>query len=150
VGNKFRVNFPYTPVMSASRYEFDSTVRGFHEYESIWAPVVGKELPCKREVHNPHDTFAVSVTKDHVVVGHLSRKFSVIFWSFLRSSSITCKILSATRRYSRDLVLPSTKVLVECVLNFVDHRILNEKNSWILVIRENHEIKSTTEFLRIR
>ena len=28
--------------------------------------LVGEELPCKREMHNPHDLFAVSVTKDYV------------------------------------------------------------------------------------
>jgi len=35
--------------------------------------VVGEEfkLLCKYEVHNPHDTFAKAVTKDHVAVGHL-------------------------------------------------------------------------------
>jgi len=42
------------------------------------------------------------------------------------------------------------RVLVECVLNFVDHRFLNEKILWILVIHKNHEIKSTTDFLCIR
>ena len=71
------------PVMSASRYEFDSVVWGFHEYQSIWAQVVGEELLCKHEMHNPHDSFAVAVTKDHMVIGHLPRKFSAIFWSFL-------------------------------------------------------------------
>ena len=75
--------------MSASRYEFYSVVRGFHEYQSIWAPVLGEKLPCKREIHNPHDSFAVAVTKDRMVIGHLLRRFSAIFWSFLRSGSIT-------------------------------------------------------------
>ena len=63
--------------MSASRYEFDSVVRGFHEYQSIWAPVLGEGLPCKREIHNPHDSFAVAVTKDRMVIGHLPRRFLV-------------------------------------------------------------------------
>ena len=114
----FRVIVPYctgTPVMSASRYEFDSAVRGFHQYQSIWAPVLGEELSCKREMHNPHDSFAVAVKKDHVVVGHLPRKFSAIFWSFLRSGSITC-IITGTRRYSRDLVQGGLEV--PCTLIF--------------------------------
>ena len=82
--------------MSASRYKFDSVVRGFHEYQSIWAPVLGEELPCKREIHNPHDLFAVAVTKDCMIIGQLSRRFSAIFWSFLRSGLITC-IITGTR-----------------------------------------------------
>jgi len=74
--------------------------------------MVGEELPCKHEVHNPwhnpHNTFAVVVTKDHVVFGHLPRKFSAIFWSFLQSG------------------------LVECILNFKHHIFLNKKfrGSW--------------------
>ena len=35
-------------------YKFDSAVQTFHQYHSIWTPVVGEELPCKREVRNPH------------------------------------------------------------------------------------------------
>ena len=78
--------------MCASRYEFDSEVSRFYEYQSIWTPVVGKELSCKHEMHNPHDSFTVAVIKDHMVIGHLPRKFSAIFWSFLQSGSISCII----------------------------------------------------------
>ena len=79
--------------MSASHYEFYSVVQGFHEYQSIRTPVIGKELPCKHEMHNPHDLFAVAVTKDHVIIGHLlARKFSAMFWSIMQSGSITCII----------------------------------------------------------
>ena len=101
--------------MAVSAYEFDSAVRGFHQYQSIWAPVLGEELLCKHESHNPHDSFAIAVTKDHVVVGHLPRKYSALFWSFLRSGSITC-IITETRRYSRDLVQGGLEVL--CMLKF--------------------------------
>ena len=36
-----------------SASEFDYAVLGFHQYQSIWTPVVDKEL-CKCEVHNLH------------------------------------------------------------------------------------------------
>ena len=101
--------------MTVSAYEFDSAVRGFQQYQSIWAPVLGKELLCKHERHNPHDLFAIAVTKHHVVVGHLPRKYSALFWSFLRSGSITC-IITGTRRYSRDLVQGGLEV--PCMLKF--------------------------------
>ena len=79
--------------ISAACYEFDSAVRGFHEYETIWSPVIGEELPCECEAHNAHDSFAVAVMKEHdVVVGHLPRKYSAIFWSFLWNGTITCRI----------------------------------------------------------
>ena len=102
--------------MLAACYEFDSAVRGFHKYETIWSPVIGEELPCKREAHNAHDSFAVAVMKEHdVVVGHLPRKFSAVFWSFLRNGSITCRIIGR-RRYSRDLVQGGLEV--PCTLVF--------------------------------
>ena len=92
--------------MSASRYEFDSVVWGFHEYQSIWAPVLGEDLPCKRETHNPHDSFAVAVTKDRMVIDHLpggSRRYFGRFCEVARSLAFAC-IITGTRRYSRDLV----------------------------------------------
>ena len=102
--------------MSAACYEFDSAVRGFHKYETIWSPVIGKELPCKCEAHNAHDSFAVAVMKEHdVVVYHLPRKCSAVFWSFLRNGSITCRIIGR-RRYSRDLVQGGLEV--QCTLVF--------------------------------
>ena len=102
--------------MAATRsHEFDSAVRGFHQYQSIWTPVVGEELPCKREACNLHNLFAVAVMKDHMVVGHLPRKLSAIFWLFLRNGSITC-IMTGTRRYSRDLVQGGLKI--PCTLIF--------------------------------
>ena len=75
----YSVNTYCMPVMSASRYDFDSVVRGFHEYQSIWAPVVSEELLCKHEMHNPHDSFGVAVIKYYMVIGNLMRKFFAIF-----------------------------------------------------------------------
>lgn len=41
----------------------------------------------------PTTNFAVAVTNDHVVIGHLAtKKFSAIFWLFLRSGLMTCII----------------------------------------------------------
>ena len=65
--------------MPASYYELDSAVWRFYEYQSIWAPVIGDKLPCKPKMHNPHNSFAMVVTKDHVIIGHLPRKFLATF-----------------------------------------------------------------------
>ena len=60
------------------------------------------ELPCECEYYNEHDPYAVAIKKDSVVVGRLPRMHSATFWSFLQSSSITCRV-TGTVRYSRDL-----------------------------------------------
>ena len=125
--------------MVVSVYEFDSAVWGFHQYQSIWVSVLGEELLCKHERHNPHDSFAIAVTKNHMVVGHLPRKYSALFWSFLRSGLITC-IITGTRRYSRDLVQGGLEV--PCLLKFKGETSKIEKVKGLL--KEN-----TTEIASI-
>ena len=36
-------------------------VPGYHVYHSIWTPIVGEELPCRKEYRNTQDLFAVAV-----------------------------------------------------------------------------------------
>ena len=42
-------------------FSVEAMVRGYHIYTDIWAAVLGEELPCRREVGNWFDTFAVVV-----------------------------------------------------------------------------------------
>ena len=72
--------------MSASSYELDSAVWGFYEYQSILTRVIGKELLRKREMHNPHDSFAVAETKDHVVIGYLPISSQQYFGHFCEAA----------------------------------------------------------------
>ena len=53
-------------------------------YKQIWRPLVGEELATEPEPGNSEDSFAVSVVKAGVVVGHLPRQHSRIFWYFIR------------------------------------------------------------------
>ena len=80
-------------------YEFESVVRGFHEYQSIWTPEIGEELVCKWERHNAHDPFAVAVMKSEagVVVGHLPRKLARVT-NHLRACSGVRSYSKCTRR----------------------------------------------------
>ena len=49
--------------------------RGHHIYKQIWTPV-GEVLCCARKRRNVSDRYAVSVTEDNKIVGHLPRKLS--------------------------------------------------------------------------
>ena len=65
----------------------DSAVRGYHIYKSVWNPVVGDVLICKRESGNDNDQFAVAVspleaTSESMIVGHIPKNSSRIFWYF--------------------------------------------------------------------
>lgn len=84
-------------------FEVESMVRGYHCYSTIWNAVIGEELPCKLELSNPEDRFAVAVCQCEITVGHMPRRISLICSSFLwRKGTITCRV-TGTRRYSADL-----------------------------------------------
>ena len=59
-------------------YETASCVRGFHIYQDIWTPVIGKELLCERKEGNQNNRYAVSVLKLSMVVSHFSCHISTL------------------------------------------------------------------------
>ena len=64
-------------------------------------PRIGEELECVHEQSNAVDQYAVAVSKDDAIVGHLP-KTSVLIYSFLRRGGvIRCRI--AKRRKDSDL-----------------------------------------------
>ena len=58
---------------------FRSCVRGFHVYPTIWNPIIGEVLPCRRELTNVTDRYAVAVLDSGTIVGHLPRKYAKLF-----------------------------------------------------------------------
>ena len=66
-------------------FSIKTVVRGYHVYKEIWnATMDGIELPCKREIGNAHDPFAIAIKKvtptGDETVGHTPRVIS----SFVR------------------------------------------------------------------
>ena len=95
--------FSSAPFMVRASFIYDSCVRGYHEYKSIWDASVGEILHCSREVDNPNDDHAVTVSRRGVTVGHVPRYVSRGFSLFIHlGGNITATVVS-TRRYSRDL-----------------------------------------------
>lgn len=56
-------------------YEVESIARGYHVYKEIWSAAVGSTLPCLQIRFNTHDSFAVAMVKNDVVVGYMPRWF---------------------------------------------------------------------------
>ena len=99
-----------------TRLEFQSCIRGFHVYKSIWTPFIGETLLCSRETSNLHDPFAVKVLKTDEIVGHFPKRISSVCSIFLRKGgSITCTV-NGERRYSRDLTQGGLEI--PCLLLF--------------------------------
>ena len=64
-------------------FSVDSCIRGHHVYKDILIPTVGEELACARENSNTKNPYAVAVTRDSTVVGHVPRKLSAACAPFL-------------------------------------------------------------------
>lgn len=79
---------------------FQSVVRGFHVYQDIWTPVVNTEHSTQQEHGNTEDQYAVAITNNNDVVGHLPRELSQMFWFIKRGGEISCKITAVRRQRS--------------------------------------------------
>ena len=64
--------------------EVNSYIRGIHAYDRNWKPHVGEILPLQREPDNPKDSFAVAVHKQADIKGHVPRRLSHLFSTFLQ------------------------------------------------------------------
>ena len=104
----------------------------------------GEELPCKLELSNPEDRFAVVVVWGEVTIGHVPKRISSICSSFLRRGGmITCKI-TGTRQYSADL--PQGGLEIPCQLHFEgNNKDLDKAESLI-----QYAMKACTTSLEVR
>ena len=77
-----------------------SVIRGHHIYKQIWTPNIGEVIRVDKEPGNVHDKHAVALlTPDGVVIGHVPRELSSIFWHFLsHNGKITCEVTGKRKR----------------------------------------------------
>ena len=82
-------------------------VRGYHQYRTIWSPVFNEVLPARPEQHNPHDCYAIAVTKHfpgtlaESVVGHLPREISrLTYFLIMHGARASCKVMDVHYRRS--------------------------------------------------
>ena len=114
-------------------YSFSLTtaVWGFHVYKEVWEPTIDEKLPCKRNIGNSHDMFAVAFKNSSEVVGHVPRFLLSICLIFIRrGGEIVCRI-TGTRRYSVDL--PQGGMEVPCILIFKSQSIKECKKTEHLI-----------------
>ena len=75
-------------------YSTASCIRGYHIYEAIWEVAVGEVLTYKENIR---DKYAVAVTKDRTIVGHLTRKVLHVCSLFLRRrGTVRCTVTGIT------------------------------------------------------
>ena len=90
---------------------FESYVRGFHVYKTVWSPLIGEEnLKCRHEQNNNEDEFAIGVYRNDLeketLVGHMPRNISKTVHNFLKlpNSKISCKSVARGSTEVLDLV----------------------------------------------
>ena len=69
-------------------FNFESSIRGYHVYKSIWTYEIGEKIRCDREENNPNDKSAVKLVRNdgnkEQCVGHLPIEHSKVFNFFLK------------------------------------------------------------------
>ena len=110
-----------------------SVIRGYHVYDKIWTATVGEVLECVREPSNVIDRYAVAVTKNQIVVGHLPKKISRVCSLFLRrGGTIQCEV-TGNRQRSRDLIQGGLEI--PCVLIFSSEKKAELKKAKKLLLQ---------------
>ena len=76
---------------------FESYVREFHVYKTVWSPLIVEEnLKCRHDQNNKEDVFAIGVYRNDLeketLVGHMPRNISKFVHNFLKlpNSKIFC------------------------------------------------------------
>ena len=63
-----------TPGHKPYSITFKSFITGHHVYKEVWSPVLDDDLTCLPEPENSHDKYAIKVSKNETVVGHVPRE----------------------------------------------------------------------------
>ena len=59
-----------------AKFCFESYVREFHVYQTVWSPIIGEEnLECRHELNNEEDEFLIGIYRNDLqnetLVGHM-------------------------------------------------------------------------------
>ena len=65
-------------------FSFESSIRGYHVYKSIWTYEISEKLRCDREKNNANDNFAVNLVRNHGNKEHVPIELSKVFKFFLK------------------------------------------------------------------
>ena len=88
------------PLVTIKEFETESVIKGYHAYMNGWTPILGKNLSTHPEPGNEIDKYAVAVTKDARVIGHLKkgktgRNAKTVFY-FVRANKMNTASITVT------------------------------------------------------
>ena len=81
-------------------FKCESMIKGYHAYMNDWTPVLGESLQTRPEPENEIDKYAVAVTKDEKVIGHLKKgktgRYAKTIFYFLRANPTNIANITVT------------------------------------------------------
>ena len=81
-------------------FETESVIKGYHTYMNDWTPILGENLSTRSEPENEIDKYAVAITKDARVIGHLKKgktgRYAKTVFYFLRANLMNTISITAT------------------------------------------------------
>ena len=98
-GIKFSSSYKMLLVI-IKEFETESVIKWYHAYFNDWTPILGDKLSTRPEHENKIDKYAVAVTKDARVIGHLRKRKSgwyakTVFY-FLRANPMNTASVTVT------------------------------------------------------
>ena len=117
------------PIVETTNFDFDSFVKRYHEYRSIWTLKIGEILSTERELGNLVDKYMVYVKKESEIVGHLplgkEGKFAKTMFYFLRADEYgSCNVLIKGKPVNLG---DGDEMQVSCTFNFVGQKKFLQK-----------------------
>ena len=88
------------PLVIIKEFETESVIKGYHAYMNDWTPILGENLSTRSEPENEIDKYAVAITKDTRVIGHLKKgktgRYAKTVFYFLRANLMNTISITVT------------------------------------------------------
>ena len=81
------------PLVIIKEFETESVIKGCHAYMNDWTPILGENLSARPEPQNQIEKYAVAITKDARVIGHLNKgktgRYAKTIFYFLQANPMS-------------------------------------------------------------
>ena len=98
-GVKLSSSYEMTLVI-IKEFETESVIKGYHPCMNDWTPIIVENLSTRSEPENEIDRYAVAVTKEPRVIGHLKKgktgRYAKTVFYFLRANPMNTASITVT------------------------------------------------------
>ena len=127
-------------------FETESVIKGYHTYMNDWTPILGENLSTRSEPENEIDKYAVAITKDARVIGHLKKgktgRYAKTVFYFLRANLMnTISIIVTGKRVN---VGDGQGLQIPCQILF------KGEEKYVEVLKEQLNLYPLQSFVRLK